>query len=77
MTNPGDYEFLHGLEVEVEAELSIAQSRYPEDFSATPVTAWLVDPADGERYEVGLRGLLDAVKAVEDATFPTGEPGLR
>ncbi len=76
MTNPGEYESLHSLEVEVEAELSIAQSSYPEAFSATPVTEWLVDPADGERYEVGLRGLLDAVKAVKDATFPTIEPGL-
>lgn len=76
MTNPGEYESLHSLEVEVEAELSIAQSSFPEAFSATPVTEWLVDPADGERYEVGLRGLLDAVKAVEDATFPTIEPGL-
>jgi hypothetical protein len=59
-------EFLHGLEVEVEAELAIARASHPEEVAATPVAEWQYDPVDAERYEVGLRGLLGAVEAVED-----------
>jgi hypothetical protein len=75
MSNPGENGSLHGLEVEIEVELAIAESSHPEDFSGTPVTEWLSDPMDEERYEVGLHGLLDAVKAVEDATAPNAERG--
>jgi hypothetical protein len=60
-------EFLHGLEVEVEAELTIAESSHPEEVADLPVTEWQYDPTDAERYQVGLRGLLDAVKVVEEA----------
>lgn len=60
-------EFLHGLEAEVEAELAIAESSHPEETAAAPVAEWRFDPVDAERYEVGLRGLLGAVEAVEDA----------
>ena len=60
-------EFLHGLETEVEAELAIAEHSHPEEVAATPVAEWRYDPVDAERYEVGLRGLLGAVEAVEDA----------
>lgn len=67
MSDPNESEFLHGLEVEVEAELTIAESSHPEEVADLPVTEWLYDPADAERYQVGLRGLLDAVKAVEEA----------
>jgi hypothetical protein len=68
--NPDESAFLHGLEVEVEAELAIAESSHPEssrpeEAVGTPVAEWLVDPTDTERYEVGLRGLLGAVEAVE------------
>lgn len=63
----GDNEFLHGLEAEVEAELEIVENSHPEETAATPVTEWRFDPVDAERYEVGLRGLLGAVEAVEDA----------
>ncbi len=75
MSDPSEYESLRGLEIEIEAELVIAESSYPRDVSDTPITDWLSDPTDGERYEIGLRGLLDAVKAVEDAIFPNAEPG--
>jgi hypothetical protein len=75
MSNPGENESLHGLEVEIEVELAIAESSHPEDVSDTPVTEWLADPMDEERYEVGLHGLLDAVKVVEDATAPNAERG--
>lgn len=67
MSTPENEEFLHGLEVEVEAELDIARSSHPEDAARTPVTEWQFDPTDAERYEVNLRGLLGAVEAVEDA----------
>jgi hypothetical protein len=60
-------EFLHGLETEVEAELEIAENSHPEETAAAPVAEWRFDPVDAERYEVGLRGLLGAVEAVEDA----------
>lgn len=75
MSNQSENEFLHGLEVEIKAELAIAESSHPEDVLDTPVTEWLYDPTDTERYEVGLHGLLDAVEAVEDATSPNAERG--
>jgi len=75
MSNQSENEFLHGLEVEIEAELTIAESSHPEEVLDTPITEWLYDPTDAERYEVGLRGLLDAVEAVEDATSPDTERG--
>ena len=67
MSDPGENEFLHGLEVEVEAEITIAAASHPEEVADTPVEDWRFDPADAERYEVGLRGLLGAVEAVEEA----------
>lgn len=74
MSNPNEDHSLHGLEIEIEAEVTIVESSHPLDFADTPVTEWLSDPTDDERYEVDLRGLLDAVEAVEDATFPNAEP---
>ncbi|GAA3687747.1 hypothetical protein C8D88_1364 [Lentzea atacamensis] len=67
MSNPEENEFLHGLEVEVQAEIDIVVSSHFEEVAGTPVTEWQFDPADAERYEVGLHGLLGAVEAVEDA----------
>ncbi|WP_410575182.1 hypothetical protein [Amycolatopsis sp. cmx-4-61] len=66
MSTPDHGQFLHGLEIEVEAELVIAEASHPEDAARTPVTEWLFDPTDAERYEVSLRGLLGAVEAVEE-----------
>jgi hypothetical protein len=66
MSNPPDNEFLHGLEAEIQAELTIAESSHPEEVAATPVAEWLYDPTDAERYEVGLHGLLDAVEGMEE-----------
>jgi hypothetical protein len=74
MSNPSEYNSLHGLEIEIKAELTIVESSYPLDISDTPVTEWLSDPTDDERYEVGLHGLLDAVKAMGDATPPDAGP---
>jgi hypothetical protein len=58
--------FLRDLEVEVEAELTIAEASRPGETASTPVAEWLYDPADAERYEVGLRGLLGAVESLEE-----------
>jgi len=75
MNNQSENEFLHGLEAEIKTELAIAESSHPEEVLDTPVTEWLFDPTDGERYGVGLHGLLDAVEAVEDTTSPNAERG--
>jgi hypothetical protein len=66
VSNPDEKDFLHGLELEVEAELTIAESSHPEEVVDLPITEWQFDPTDAERYEVGLRGLLGAVEAMED-----------
>jgi hypothetical protein len=65
MSEPDD-EFLPGLEAEVAAELDIAESSHPEDAARTAVSEWRFDPAEAQIYEVDLRGLLDAVEAVEE-----------
>ncbi|TDD26524.1 hypothetical protein E1218_12980 [Kribbella turkmenica] len=59
-------DFLHELETEVEADLSMVAASHPEETAVLPVTEWLVDPADVEREETGLRSLLGAVEALED-----------
>ncbi|GGO16398.1 hypothetical protein [Microbispora bryophytorum] len=74
MAVPSDEnEFLHELEIEVEAEVIQVESSRPEDAAALPVTDWLFDPADAEREEIGLRGLLAAVEVLEDDLRP-GDP---
>ncbi len=69
MTIPtGDNNFLTSLEAEVEVELAIAESSEP-DLSAGPA-GWLVDPAEAERDEVGLRSLLAAVETLKGNPDP-------
>lgn len=75
MINPNERESLRGLEIHIEAELAIVASGYPRGVPDTPITEWLFGPTADERYEVGLRGLLDAVKALEEAAFPNIDPG--
>jgi hypothetical protein len=59
--------FLHEIEVEVRAELTIAETSQPEEGAeGEPDLMMLLDP-DAERYEVSLRTLLSAVEAVEGA----------
>jgi hypothetical protein len=68
VTTPGDQAARHELELTVETELTVAES--------SPLEAtgdWLPDP-DGERYEVRLRALLGAVKALEDGSGPGSGP---
>ncbi|RSN52586.1 hypothetical protein DMH01_41150 [Amycolatopsis sp. WAC 04182] len=66
MSTPDNEEFLHRLEIEVEAELEITESSNFEEVARTPVAEWRFDPTEAERYEINLRGLLGAVEAVED-----------
>ena len=74
MTAPSDdNEVLHELEIEVEAEVVQVELSRPEDAAGLPVTEWLFDPADAEREEIGLRGLLAAVEVLEDDLRP-GDP---
>jgi len=62
-----DNAFLHELEVNVCTELTLAETSQPGDEAVgIPVDEWLSDPADAQRYEVGLRNLLGAVEALED-----------
>jgi hypothetical protein len=72
MTSPtGDYAFLHELELDVRSELTLAEtSQPPEEAFSEPVDEWLTDPADTQRYEVGLRTLTGAVEALEDVSRP-------
>ena len=74
-TPTGDNAFLHALELNVRADLVQAETSQPEEEAAgVPIDEWLVDPADAQRYEVGLRNLLGAVEALEDGPGPGGYP---
>ncbi|GAA1363798.1 hypothetical protein [Catellatospora chokoriensis] len=78
-TPTGDNAFLHDLEAEVKAELTVAESSPSEEEAAEmPMDEWMFDPAYAQSEEVGLRNLLGAVEALEDGSRPddTGrEPG--
>ena len=63
MTTPSDNPVMHDLELEVDAELSLAESSSPED--GVPVAEWQFDPTEVEREEIGLRTLRDALEALE------------
>ena len=68
-TPTGDNAFLHELELNVREELTLAETSQPEEEAvAVPIDEWLSDPADAQRYEVGLRTLLGAVEALEDGS---------
>jgi len=60
-----DNVFLDELELTVSAELAQAETSQPEA-ACVPIDQWLTDPADDQRYEVGLRSLFGAVEALED-----------
>jgi hypothetical protein len=70
MSTPiGDHAFLHELELNISAELMLAETSQPEEEAVrVPVDEWLFDPADAQRYEVGLHNLLGAVEALEDGS---------
>ena len=67
----GDNAFLYELERNVRAELTQAETSPPEEEAVgVPIDEWLSDPADAQRYEVGLRNLLGAAEALEDGFGP-------
>jgi hypothetical protein len=70
MSTPiGDNAFLHELELNVNTELMLAETSQPEEEAVrVSVDEWLFDPADAQRYEVGLHNLLGAVEALEDGS---------
>ena len=66
-----DNVFLHELELDVRAELTLIETSQPEEEAAdAPIDEWLSDPADDQHYEVYVRGLLDAVEVLEDGSRP-------
>jgi hypothetical protein len=74
-TPTGDNAFLHGLELNVRAELTQAEAGQPEEEAVgVPIDEWLSDPADDQRYEIALRSLLGAVEALEDGSGSRGHP---
>ena len=73
-TPAGGRAFLYELELNVCAELTLAETGPPEEEAVgLPIEAWLSDPADAQRYEVGLHNLLGAVEAMRRTE--TGQPG--
>jgi len=68
MSNPiGENAFLHELELNVSTELVMAGTSQPEEEAVNvSLDEWLFDPADAQRYEIGLHNLLGAVEALED-----------
>jgi hypothetical protein len=74
-TPTGDHIFLHELELNVRAELTLAETSQPEEETASvPIAEWLSDPADAQRYDATLRSLLGAVEALEDSSGPGDTP---
>jgi hypothetical protein len=70
-TPAGDHHSLYELQVEVEEEMTLVETTGTEE-ADLPVSEWLFDPTDVEREEVGLRGLLGAVEALEGGDRPAG-----
>jgi hypothetical protein len=60
--------FLYELELNVSTELTLAESGQPEEAAGVPLDEWLFDPADAQRYEIGLHNLLGAVEALEEGS---------
>jgi hypothetical protein len=73
-TPTSDNAFLHDLELNVRAELTLIETSRPEEEAADiPIDEWLTDPADDQRYEASLHSLLGAVEALENGARP-GRP---
>jgi hypothetical protein len=69
MSTPTSDAFLRKLELDIKAELTqVETSQSGEAAVGIPIDEWLIDPADAQRYEVGLRNLVGAVEALEDGS---------
>ncbi|HET7800429.1 MAG TPA: hypothetical protein VFL38_08400 [Humibacillus xanthopallidus] len=66
--------FLDGLESEVRAELATADSGSALDLFASPESGWLVDPAEVQSEQTGLRSLLGAIQSLEAPRSAPGGP---
>jgi hypothetical protein len=67
----GDNAFLYELELTVTTELTQAETNQPEEEAVgVPIDEWLSDPADAQRYEIGLRNLLGASRPWKTASPP-------
>jgi len=67
----GGNAFLHELELDVRAELTLAETGQPyEEAARVPIDEWLSDPADDQRYDINLASLLGTVEALEDGSGP-------
>ena len=64
-TPTGDGKFLSELEIEVKAELDLAESSRQEEIIGEASAEWLYESIDVQREEIGLRSLLGAVEAIE------------
>jgi hypothetical protein len=66
MSTPSDEAaFLHRLEGEVEVDLDLIAASHPDEAAVEPASEWMVDPAEVQRDEIGLRSLLGAVESLE------------
>jgi hypothetical protein len=64
-TPAGGHAFLDELEINVCTELTLVETGPPEEEAlGLPIEEWLSDPAEEQRYEVGLHDLLGAVEAM-------------
>jgi hypothetical protein len=71
MTTPtGDNAFLHELELNVRAELTIVETSQPEAEADGVLTVESLLEEDIQRYELDLRSLLGAIEAMEDGSRP-------
>jgi len=61
---------LVALEAEVRVELAVADENSAMSAFAAPESEWLVDPAEVQIEQTGLRSLLGAVRALEAGRDP-------
>jgi hypothetical protein len=74
-TPTGDDGFLRAVELNIRAELALAETGQSEEEAVdVPIDKWLVDPEEEQHYEVGLHSLLGAVEALEDSPGDTPSP---
>ncbi len=59
-------DFLHELENEVEADLTMVEASHPAEAAVLPPGEWTEDPAEVEWEQTSLRSLLGAVQSLED-----------
>jgi hypothetical protein len=59
-------DFLHELENEVEADLTMVEASHPAEAAVLPPSEWTEDPAEVEWEQTSLRSLLGAVQSLED-----------